>query len=161
MKFDLFGKKIAVRKEYMVVGVLFIFAMLTLLGWYLKTNGVEVFHAGDRVLSSEIQTYIAREVTQASNSIETDNKEALTIKTTASFIGGDEDEFNENGLVNINTAGVDELIKLYGIGKVKSEAIIAYRNENGSFSSIDEIMNVKGIGEVTFLKIKGFITVGK
>ncbi len=161
MKFDLFGKKITIRKEYTVIVVFFIFAMLTLLGWYLKTNGVEVFHAGDRALSSQLQTHLAVDVSQASRSIEPDNKETPTTKATVSSIGSDVDAFTENGLININTAGVDELIKLYGIGKVKSEAIIAYRNENGFFNSIDELMNVKGIGEATFLKIKDFITIGK
>lgn len=64
-----------------------------------------------------------------------------------------------SGVVNINTAGVDELIKLNGIGETKAQAIIDYRNENGAFSSIDEITNVKGIGEKIFEKIKDNITV--
>ena len=47
---------------------------------------------------------------------------------------------------------------LDGIGEVKAIAIIAYREENGGFNSIEEIKNISGIGEKTFEKIKQFIT---
>ena len=49
---------------------------------------------------------------------------------------------------------------LNGIGEKTADKIIEYRNENGKFSSIDEIMNVSGIGEKKFEKIKEHITVG-
>ncbi len=61
--------------------------------------------------------------------------------------------------VNINTAGVTELTALNGIGETKAAAIVAYREEHGSFRSIEEIMEVSGIGEGTFDKIKEDITV--
>ncbi len=64
-----------------------------------------------------------------------------------------------NGLININTASAAQLMELKGIGEVKAAAIIRYREENGGFKSIDEILNVKGIGEKTFEKICGQITV--
>lgn len=64
-------------------------------------------------------------------------------------------------LVNINTAGVDELDTLYGIGPAKAQDIIDYREgPNGPFDTIEEIMNVSGIGPSTFDKIKNDITVG-
>ena len=46
------------------------------------------------------------------------------------------------------------------IGEVKAKAVIQYREQNGPFKSIEEIKNVKGIGEATFLKIKDRIRVG-
>ena len=61
--------------------------------------------------------------------------------------------------VNINTASVSELTTLPGIGEVKAKAIIEYRVANGGFKSIEEIMEVKGIGEKTFIKIKDMIYV--
>lgn len=64
-------------------------------------------------------------------------------------------------LVNINTAGSLELETLNGIGPSKAQAIIDYRTQNGPFENIEDIKNVSGIGDVTFLNIKDFITVGE
>ena len=61
--------------------------------------------------------------------------------------------------VNLNTADETELIGLTGIGEAKAKAILTYREENGAFSSIDEIMNVPGIKEGTYEKIKDEIAV--
>ena len=61
--------------------------------------------------------------------------------------------------ININTASQAELETLTGIGPTKATDIISYREENGDFSSIDEILNVKGIGEATLEKIREEITV--
>src|SRR3989344_7138685 len=63
-------------------------------------------------------------------------------------------------LVNINTAGSVELQTLNGIGPTYAQRIIDYRNASGSFQTIEEIKNVSGIGDVTFEKIKDYITVG-
>ena len=62
-------------------------------------------------------------------------------------------------LININTASASELMELNGIGETKAEAIIAYREEHGAFGSTEEIMQVSGIGQGTFDKIKDEITV--
>ncbi len=65
----------------------------------------------------------------------------------------DETDGQENVFVNINTADAEELCRLEGIGKVKAQAIIDYRTENGPFTYPEEIMKVSGIGESTFAKI--------
>ena len=62
--------------------------------------------------------------------------------------------------ININTANVEELDLLPGIGPSIAQAIIDYRTANGPFKTIEDIDNVKGIGEALFAKIKGSITVG-
>lgn len=62
--------------------------------------------------------------------------------------------------VNINLAGEDELMTLTGIGASRARAIISYREANGPFSSIEDIMKVEGIKEGTFAKIKDEIIVG-
>lgn len=65
----------------------------------------------------------------------------------------------ESGLVNLNTADAQALKTLSGIGDSKAQAILAYREEHGGFSSIEEIMQVPGIKESTFSKIKDKIAV--
>lgn len=66
----------------------------------------------------------------------------------------------KSNLVNINTATESELSdNLKGIGNVMAKRIVEYRDKNGGFSSIEEIKNVKGIGEKLFDKIKDYITV--
>lgn len=64
------------------------------------------------------------------------------------------------GLININTASQAELETLPRIGPAIAQRIIEYRTANGPFSSIEQIMNVRGIGPATFAQIKDFITVG-
>ena len=61
--------------------------------------------------------------------------------------------------ININTATINELIKLTGIGESKAKLIIEYRTKNGKFKDIKEIMNIKGISETLFSKIKENITI--
>ncbi len=61
--------------------------------------------------------------------------------------------------ININTASEEELSILTGIGSSKAKAIIEYRNTNGLFKSIEEIVNVKGISETMYAKIKENITI--
>jgi competence protein ComEA len=63
--------------------------------------------------------------------------------------------------VNINTATVNELTTLHGIGKAKAEAIVAYRTQNGNFQTVDDLTKVKGIGHKIIEKIKPEITVDK
>lgn len=61
--------------------------------------------------------------------------------------------------VNINTASAEELMSLSGIGPTKAQAIVDYRTSIGAFSSVDELINVSGIGEKTLAKIRDEITV--
>jgi competence protein ComEA len=70
-----------------------------------------------------------------------------------------EDEDTSGGKVNINTADSAALMTLSGIGKSRAAAIIQYREEHGKFSSIEEIMQVPGIKEAAFQKIKQNITI--
>lgn len=70
-----------------------------------------------------------------------------------------ESSTSSSGKVNINTAAKEQLMTLSGIGESKADSIIKYRTENGSFSAVEDITKVSGIGEAMFNKIKDDITV--
>ena len=69
-------------------------------------------------------------------------------------------QVQQDNRININTADEAQLTTLTGIGATRAQAIIAYREENGPFAEIEDIMNVQGIKEGTFAKIKDEIVVG-
>lgn len=62
--------------------------------------------------------------------------------------------------VDINAAGVEELETLPGVGPRTAQLIVEYRDESGGFTKIEELMNVRGIGEKTFLRLRALVTVG-
>ena len=62
-------------------------------------------------------------------------------------------------VININTANLEQLMKISGVGKTKAEAIISYREKNGDFKKKEDITKVRGIGKATFEKIKDKIEV--
>ncbi len=96
----------------------------------------------------------ADEPVQVSEKEETEKSAAEPEKTK---------EFSEQRtdaqLVNINTAGAEELMTLPGIGKVRAASIIEYRREEGSFEKTEDIMKVKGIKNGIFSKISSLICV--
>jgi competence protein ComEA len=61
--------------------------------------------------------------------------------------------------VNVNTATAEELETLPGIGEVTAQAIIDHRTENGPFTSVDQLLDVTGIGDVTLENIRDLVTV--
>lgn len=66
---------------------------------------------------------------------------------------------SNSGKININTADKEELTKIAGVGDKKAEDIIRYREENGSFKKVEELMNVSGIGQKTFERIENMVTI--
>jgi competence protein ComEA len=82
-----------------------------------------------------------------------DTAETATGAAAASSLSGDD------GKININTASELELCSIPGIGTTRAAAILAYRQEHGSFQSIEDIMNVSGIKQGTYDKIKDSIKV--
>ena len=85
-----------------------------------------------------------------------ENPSGTVGRDTGSFGDGVGDDIR----INLNTADAGQLSTLSGIGQSKAEAIVSYREEHGDFASIEEIMNVEGIKEGTFSKIKDKISTG-
>ena len=86
-------------------------------------------------------------------------EEAKTLEAGQLRAESAEDADSASGLVNINTADAAGLMTLPGIGAAKAESILSYREENGSFASIEDIKNITGIKEGVYSKIKDYITV--
>jgi competence protein ComEA len=64
-------------------------------------------------------------------------------------------------VINLNTASAAQLETLPGVGKATAERILEYRQKNGGFKKVEDLMNVRGIGEKSFLKIKDRLSVAE
>lgn len=85
--------------------------------------------------------------------------EEITVKNS-NTTAGEQGSNNSNMFpINLNTATIDQLCTVSGIGEVKAQAIMDYRQAVGGFVSVDELLNVNGIGDATFNKIKGAFVV--
>lgn len=92
-------------------------------------------------------------------------QEAETVPAQAAEESGKSDEerpdsLMEGELVDINTAGAEDLQRLPGIGEKRAQAILDYREEHGPFQTVDELDNVDGIGEGILSGLRDYATVG-
>ena len=107
------------------------------------------------LLQDGVKVYIPTKEEVESRVVKMEDKEALYgMQTEASGAG-------ETGKININTADVAMLCTLPGIGESRANSIIAYRDANGPFEKIEDIMKVSGIKEAAFEKIKDKIIVSR
>jgi comEA protein len=151
MKIVFWGRKIEIPKAYIVIAALILLIILVLWGWYLKVNNVDVFVVSD---GSSVRSNQPENIGMPVND-KNQTHSGETMPTGGSVSAA----AKVTGKVNINTADVESLMSLKGIGVAKANAVIAYRQQNGPFKSIEEIMNVKGIKKATFEKIKDSISV--
>lgn len=82
----------------------------------------------------------------------------ISDKNDSTIIEGNTTNHENSNKVSLNKASKDELMTLSGVGESKALAIIEYRDNNGGFKALEDIMNVSGIGEALYNKIKDYIT---
>lgn len=154
----------------------------------VKNPGVYVLNEGDRVLnaieaaggiSSDADTSVTNlskritdemviiiySKTEVKNFVKTKDEENQKQNACNKDINDSCINLNEhkdevsNKKISLNTATLEELMTLSGIGEEKAKLIIEYRNTNGKFNNIEELLNIKGIGQAIFDKIKDNITI--
>ena len=129
----------------------------------VASPGVYTLPGGSRVVqdAEEKILNLARKIEDGEQITVWTREEAENMESTETpqqNTGGTE-QASGSGKVNLNTAGKEELMTLSGIGESRADAIIAYREANGPFGSVEEIMNIEGIKEKMFEKIRGSIEV--
>lgn len=128
-------------------------------GVYRMKEGSRIFQAVEQAggfTDEAASEYLnLAELTEDGLKIEVPSREDVEMGTVPSYAVSGE----RNGKVNINTADAEELMALTGIGESRAEDILRYREENGKFHSVEDIMKVPGIKEGAFEKIKDNISV--
>ena len=142
---------------------------------HVKTPGVYILSEGDRIYQaidraegvlpeSDVTRLNLAELLYDGQKIYVPSCEEMEESGYDAFDDGNssvisDDRQGSDGLVNLNKASKEQLMTLTGIGESKAEAIIRYRDEQGTFGSVEELMNVPGIKEGTYSKIKDRISI--
>ena len=148
--------------------LLFVVAILAgsgVLYWQIKKQNSDDPYKNANELQKQVDNLNAK-IDSLNSSLKDSQKQTITTTTSSKTIKtegevlGSETEKSEVGYpININTASLSELDALPGIGAAYAQRIIDYRDANGGFKSIDELKNIKGIGDVTFDKLKDLVAV--
>jgi comEA protein len=86
-----------------------------------------------------------------------DYKQEVLDFNTQNFIDVKTEKTSAEKSINLNTAGIEELMRIPGIGEKTAEKILQYRNENGSFRQLEQLQEIKGIGSKKFNLIKIYV----
>lgn len=132
--------------------------------WPYVHGGGSSIHTGFELINSQMEEVIAEsadlDVAAApKGTVVTTRRPVLepTHKPTSDQIGGDGE--GESSLLDLNAATLQQLNDLPGIGDSKAKAIIDYRTKKGRFSRVDELTEVKGIGEKMLMKLRDYVFV--
>ena len=145
------------RKQEQVLSVIALLLLAGVILYHVLSSPLRY----DIVVEEEVTTETVVPATTVSFSVtepETGTSSELSAEasvTAATALPG----IDSTGKVNLNTATLQDLMTLKGIGQSKAQAILDDRNENGPFSSVEDLTRVSGIGEKTFENLKDQITV--
>lgn len=131
-------------------------------GVYELEEGSRIFQAVDVAggLSEDaiLQSVNMARIAEDEQRIYIPSKKDMVLEENSDFFMEEQEAFLD-GKTDINSADLQQLMELTGIGETRAKAILEYREEHGKFSSTDEIMRVQGIKEGTYAKIKDEIVV--
>lgn len=136
--------------EYLIAPLLVLLALVIMFTWKLDDDQETTI----RVMATQSQA-LSEELPPATISHEEDNYHDASDANDVETKPDDEPQIPSK--VNINKAGMDELITLPYIGEVKARAIIEYRMNHGPFNSPEDLLNVKGIGPKTLERFRDHI----
>lgn len=140
------------RQTFAMIGIALIVVAGILV--YIGISQPKVYDSADtRSVSDSAQTQSI--VQEGSNNVIVSNSGSGNVNVVVS--GTQNNEINYP--LNLNTATVDELMSISGLGEVRANAIVAYREQIGQFDSVEQIMNIKGIGEGIYAKVAPYLTV--
>ncbi len=138
--------------------------VIKLSGGLNKEADTSVINLAKRVTDQMVIIVYTKEEVKNSNIIETVIKEVEkecvcpNIQNDGCINDEIDGSIGDTGLVNINSADANKLQELPGIGEAKAKAIIKYREEIGEFKTIEDLLNVEGIGNSLYEQIKAYIT---
>lgn len=142
------------------------YAAFMLLSAAVVGSATFYFHVSDRkknvetiIIDKRIEEVTETTIYENPKRTTVPKRSATTQKTTNQICHTTSVKTSAPVYLDINTADREELMKLEGIGEIIADEIIQYRSKNGRFNNIEEIMNIKGIGEKTFEAIKNNIYV--
>ncbi len=145
-------EKISIENEAQKIEEIFVYICGN-----IKQPGVYGFESGERINDAiEKAGGVTKEANLSNLNLAEILKDGQMIYIKSIHENSEEES---DGLININTASEEMLMSLPGIGNVKAQGIISYRENSGLFNSIEDIMKVEGIKEALFSKIKDFIKV--
>ena len=125
-----------------------------------RGNSIEDKSIQERLIPAEVtaaETLFQKyEIQEAETVSVPGENEALLV---TEFVRKSETQEGSDNAVNLNTAGLKELMSLKGIGEKKAESIIEYREANGGFTCVDDLRNISGIGSKTIEAIRDYVTV--